>query len=182
MSRLKNNLRIYSVTLRANINYQIFADERAKKKFLDTVLRVKVKSKEYMEIFAFCVMDAEACLLVAALEDRQLDQMIHAIGEKMKAHILQVYKGQAVRLEGTYVDCGHLTLQQMIEKCRCIHAIPVEQHYVRCMEDYWWSSYKDYIQKYRTGLVCPETLLRVLSTDNEEAIQKFVRYHKYRYI
>ncbi|MCC5468419.1 hypothetical protein [Pelosinus baikalensis] len=57
---------------------------------------------------------------------------------------------------------------------RYIHQNPVKAGLVKCVEEYKWSSFHEYINQ--ADLIDVDFLLEMMSDETEKAIQKFIKY------
>ena len=144
-ARERSNTGIYHVMLRGIDKRNIFLDEEDRMKFIESVLKAKRKGK--FRIYGYCLMDNHIHMLIK--EDEE-------IGMSMK-RITVGYVGWHNR---KYERTGHLFqnryMSEPVEKegyllivLRYIHQNPVKAGIVNKVEDYKWSSYKEYYNNYR---------------------------------
>ncbi len=150
------------------------ADERAKKQFLDQLL--KLQGRGGFRIYAFCLLDAETHFLLEIPEDGDFERTVAGIAKKLKESV-QLYGPDAKREPSVWKKkispCSH---SDILEYCCRIHLLAAR--YAERIQDYWWSSYVDYRHRNITGLVATEAVLHILDSEPRRALQKFVQYHE----
>ena len=143
-ARQRSNTGIYHVMIRGIDKRDIFLDEEDRTKFIECLLKAKGKGK--FKIYGYCLMDNHIHMLIK--EDEE-------IGKSMK-RITVGYVGWHNR---KYERTGHLFqnryMSEPVEKegyllivLRYIHQNPVKAGIVNKVEDYKWSSYKEYYNDY----------------------------------
>lgn len=150
------------------------ADERVKKQFLNRLLRIREKVR--FRVYAFCILDQEAHFLLHPLKDSGIGQTSDAMAQELQESYLSLYpcgKEEVETVSKRMVFCGS---EDTLKYCCYIHMLA--RGYAERIQDYWWSSYSEYLHKNVTGLVETETVLRTLDTNPHRALQKFVQYHK----
>ena len=157
---------------------QPFADERDKKKFLDLVEEQK-KEKE-LDIFAFCVTDEECHFLVLGDSEGKLAEAADAVVKNFAAHYSAHHKGEEVQLVRKNKSRKLMDHEELIESCRRIHMIAIEQKLALKPEDYWWSSLGEYRRSYPIweSVVNPHFVLDYLDGNRTRALGKFLKLHR----
>ena len=157
---------------------QPFADERDKKKFLDLVEEQK-KEKE-LDIFAFCVTDEECHFLVLGDSERKLAEAADAVVKNFAAHYSAHHKGEEVQLVRKNKSRELMDHEELIESCRRIHMIAIEQKLALKPEDYWWSSLGEYrkLPPRQRDMVNTGVILKYLDRNRNRALGKFLKLHR----
>ena len=154
----------------------ILADERNKKKLLDTVFHIYQENRWRM--YAFCVTDdsahfmaeAETYQAVRRETGRACDEFFQRCGEKIP-RIGGIMRGFAAANTGSWI------LRGKPPACsRYIHRLPLEEGYAARPEDYWWSSYNTYAGNYEWEQVDCRMVLQFFSLNPEKARKKLVFY------
>lgn len=164
----------YYVVLKSRRKTRWLADERVKKQFLNHLL--KVRKKASFRVYAFCILDGEAQFLLSIPAGRSIRKVTSQISRALlKSYLAQYPEGkeEASVISECLSDCSYAVI---LEYCCRIHLSA--SGYAEEMQDYWWSSYVEYLHKNITGLVETETVLRALDAEPRRALQKFVQYHK----
>ena len=157
---------------------QPFADERDKKKFLDLV--EKPKKEKDLDIFAFCVTDEECHFLVAGDSEGKLVEAAEAVVKNFAAYYGANHEGDAVQLVRENKSRKLVDYEELIESCRRIHMIAVEQKLVLKLEDYWWSSFGEYRKRppRQRDMVNTSVILKYLDRNRNRALGKFLKLHR----
>lgn len=191
MAHLDTNKHIYYYVLQGNSN--ILSDERDKKKLLDMILSVR-RERDF-ELYAFCLTDEEVFLLTGAKRQATLDRAVRVISAEYAAYYVDKHihakttahsgvKSAAARqdrkryrLETVWKErLNHI--QEVRDKCRAIHWIPVEKGYAGRIRDYWWSSYRSYLGYYEWKNLDMLPLLQLFAPEPEKARRQLRRFHE----
>ena len=154
-----------------------FADERNKKKLLDTVLATQ--DQEKWCIYAFCITDDKAYFLMGVNEEQNfllgLQKITEQFTQYSNANRNRFWQAE-VPVLSFYIEELY-SAEDLVVYCRKVHHVPLEKGYVEHLADYWWSSYITYIGIYAWEMVEEGTLLLHFSPDEELARRKFRQYH-----
>ncbi|MDO4297005.1 MAG: hypothetical protein Q4C59_00845 [Lachnospiraceae bacterium] len=191
MAHLDTNRHIYYYVLQGNSN--ILSDERDKKKLLDIILSVR-RERDF-ELYAFCLTDEEVFLLTGAKRQAKLDRAVRVISAEYAAYYVDkhIYAKNAaysgVKSAATLQDrrvygletvwkerLNHM--QEVRDKCRAIHCIPVERGYAGRIRDYWWSSYRSYLGYYEWKDLDMLPMLQLFAPEPEKARRQLRRFHE----
>lgn len=169
-ARIYSETGIYHIMLRGNEKRKIFLDDEDRKRFVYTLF--EKASEEKSNIYAYCLMDNHVHLLlyehsanIARLMKRINVSFVYYFNKKYKrvGHLFQDrYKSEIVDNE-----------YYLLAAVRYIHNNPVKAGIVSCPEQYWWSSYCDYIYKKRNEIIV-DKVLNLFSENNAEAIKQFI--------
>nr|WP_093315079.1 transposase [Tindallia californiensis] len=170
--RKKSRTGIYHVMLRGINGQIIFEDREDSIKLLETIKSYRDESG--YEIYGYCLMNNHIHLLIKEGRE-ELGTVFRRIGAKYvywynrkysrRGHLFQDrYKSEVIE------DDGYL-----LTVLRYIHQNPLKAGIVKNIEQYPWSSYKEYISK--KDICETEFPLRVFSKDSKKAISLFKSYH-----
>lgn len=173
--RLKSETGIYHVVLRGINKQTIFEDEEDHEIFLQTLDQYKQKSG--YKLLAYCLMGNHVHLLMKT-EDETLGQCFKRIGASyvywynMKyyrvGHLFQDrYKSEAVETD----DYFKVVI-------RYIHRNPLKAGMVSRLEDYPWSSYREYLGLNDTHHVNKDFVLKRFNEVQAEAIKDFRAFNE----
>ena len=141
-ARKKSKTEQYHVMLRGINQQQIFLDDEDCEKFIEVLQASKTAS--CFELYAYCLMGNHIHLLLKTIGE-ELDQIFKRIG----ARYVYWYNWK-------YRRVGHLFQDRFKSECieddmyflsvlRYIHQNPVKAGLCDTIEEYRWSSYKEYI-------------------------------------
>ena len=170
-ARVKSETGIYHIMLRGINKQNIFEDEEDKLRFIDTLGYYKEKS--HYVIYGYCLMDNHVHLLI-----QEMDDPISKIIKRISSSYVYWYNKK-------YKRCGHLfqerfkseaieTEAYLLTVLRYIHKNPVKAGVVKSEEEYFWSSYYDYIGN--QGITNVDFILRIFSNNKIEAVNLFKKY------
>lgn len=155
------------------INRQdIFEDDEDVERLLETIKKYKEVSK--FNIFAYCIMSNHIHMLVREKE------------ESISNTIKRISSSYVFWYNKKYERCGHLLQERFKSEAvesdeyfmtvlRYIHQNPVKAGITKNMQDYRWSSYKEYIEKAET--VDIDFVLDMFSTDRKKAVELFRNFN-----
>ena len=168
MARKRSESGIYHVILRGINRQEIFYDETDYRYFID-VLR-EIKSGEAYELHAYCLMGNHVHLLIQE-KTKDLISVMKRLGiryafwynkrYKRVGHVFQ----DRYRSEPVEDDAYFLTV------ARYIHQNPLKAGLVQTMEQYPWSSYREYCSKQSMGVADCRLLFGMF-----DGIEAFKRY------
>lgn len=167
-----NDSKIYHLILKGVNSQEIFFEDSDRLKLLD--LLKQTKEMYPYDIYAYVLMDNHIHLIVFDEQDN-LSQIMHKI--------CTIY---AIYFNKKYERTGHLFQDRFKSKCvnteiyllnlqRYIHKNPQKDGICK-MENYRWSSYKEYIGIAR--IVNTKFILDIFSEDRKKAVERFINYNK----
>lgn len=170
-ARLKSETGIYHIMLRGINKQNIFEDQEDKLRFIDALGYYKEKS--HYVIYGYCLMDNHVHLLI-----QELDDPISKIIKRISSSYVYWYNKK-------YKRCGHLfqerfkseaieTEAYLLTVLKYIHKNPVKAGVVKSEEEYFWSSYHDYIGN--KGITNIDFILKNFSNNKIEAVNLFKKY------
>lgn len=170
-ARERSNTGIYHVMLRGINKQTIFEDNEDRIRFLDTLARYKDDC--LLELYSYCLMGNHVHLLM-----KEIVEPISKIIKRICSSYVYWYNAK-------YKRCGHLFQERFKSEAveidsyfltvlRYIHQNPVKAKIVKTVEEYKWSSYKEYIEK--PTLVSVDLGLNYFSADRLKAVSLFIEF------
>ena len=150
------------------------ADECVKKRFLNQLL--KEREKISFRVYAFCILDKEAHFLVNIPAYGDIRRTAAKMSQGLQKSYLRQYPQGKEKVSVSRKHLSPCSLATVLEYCCNIHLLA--RGYAGKIQDYWWSSYSEYLRKNVTGLVETEPILQVLDAEPRRALQKFIQYHE----
>jgi REP element-mobilizing transposase RayT len=171
-ARKKSETGIYHIIMRGINRQTIFEDEKDYAKFIQVIMRYKEESG--YKIYAYCLMGNHVHLLLK-IGIEPLEQVMRRIcgsyvyWYNMKYQRIGNLFQDRFRSEPVENDSYFLIVQ------RYIHQNPLKAGLVEYIEQYKWSSYKDYLK--RSEFVDVNFLLGMFNINREMAINSFHRFN-----
>ncbi|KFD41943.1 transposase [Peptococcaceae bacterium SCADC1_2_3] len=171
-ARKKSESEIYHIIMRGINRQSIFEDEEDYVKFIQVIQKYKMQSG--YKIYAYCLMGNHVHLLLkTGIEP--LEQVMRRICgsyvywynwkyQRIGNLFQDRFKSEPVENESYFVIVQ-----------RYIHQNPLKARLVGSIEQYKWSSFKEYINK--TKFVDADYLLKLFNNDREEAIKGFYQFN-----
>lgn len=166
-----SNTGIYHIMLRGINRQTIFEDNEDMIRFLDTLARYKDDC--LLELYSYCLMGNHVHLLM-----KETAEPISKIIKRICSSYVYWYNKR-------YERCGHLfqerfrsevveTDSYFLTVIRYIHQNPVKAKIVKTVEEYKWSSYKEYIEG--PTFVSVDLGLSYFSKDRSRAVSLFTEF------
>jgi len=172
-ARIYSETGIYHIMMRGNEKRKIFLDDEDRRRFIYTLF--EKASEEKSDIYAYCLMDNHVHLLlredgvnIARLMKRINVSFVYYFNKKYKRvrHLFQDrYKSEVVDNE-----------DYLLAAVRYIHNNPVKAGIVRSPEEYWWSSYYDYINTKKRNELITDKILNIFSKNIAVAVKQFIDF------
>ena len=128
---------------------RVFPDDNSKGYFLSSLKKAKEKTAVF--IFAFCVMDNHAHILLQADLMEELSKFMHFANAEYARYYNSVNTRVGYVFRNRFKSEIISDVKYLINCLAYIHNNPVKANIVRNAEDYKYSSYGNYLQK--TGIV-----------------------------
>lgn len=171
--REKSNSGIYHVMLRGINRQTLFEDDEDRQRFIDTMGYYKTISG--YSLYGYCLMDNHVHLLI-----REMDENISMGIKRISSSFVYWYNQK-------YNRCGHLFQERyksevvdnegyFLTVLRYIHQNPIKAGIAKDMEQYPWSSYREYIGI--ASITDIDFALEIFSTDRAKAIELFKKNSK----
>jgi len=172
-ARTQSKSNVYHIMLRGINRTDIFLDEDDKNRFIDTIIRFKEKSK--YEIYAYCLMDNHIHLLIKELEE-PINVTMKRIGVSYAYYFNRKYKRIGHLFQDRYLSETIEDDAYILAAVRYIHNNPVKAKMVKSINDYKWSSYREYLSEAK--LIKKDEILGMFAKDEERAVDLFKQYSK----
>ncbi|MBM7615041.1 transposase [Alkaliphilus hydrothermalis] len=169
--REKSKTGIYHIILRGINRQNIFEDEEDQLEFLKTLRKYKVLCGYQM--YGYCLMTNHVHLLIKEID------------ESISNSIKRICGSYAYWYNNKYDRVGHLFQerfksevvkddQYLLTVLRYIHQNPSKAGLIKNIEEYDWSSYKEFIGD--SQVVDIDLVLSLFSKDKDDAIHMFKEY------
>lgn len=156
------------------INRQsIFEDQEDYEKFMETIKHYKEISR--YEIYAYCLMGNHVHLLLKTGEE-PLEQIMRRICGSYVYWYNWKYKRIGNLFQDRFKSEAVENDEYLITVQRYIHQNPLKAGLVSKIEEYKWSSYREYVDK--PIVVQPDFLLKMYDDDQEKALKSFMQFNK----
>ena len=171
--RKKSGSGVYHIVLRGINRQVIFSNDEDRKRFIFTIKRYK-SICEY-NIFAYCIMDNHIHLLLKVGKE-PLEQIIR----RLAGSFVHWYNDKYERIGNLFQDRFKSEPVEddnyMLTVVRYIHQNPLKAGMVENIEDYYWSSYNDYLNG--NGISDTEFILNIFSRNKKSAIAQFINFNQ----
>ncbi|MBU5676155.1 transposase [Alkaliphilus sp. MSJ-5] len=144
-ARKRSNTGIYHVMLRGIDKRDIFLDDEDRKKFIENVIRAKEAGG--FEIYGYCLMDNHIHMLIK--EDEEIGISIKRITVGYIGWHNNKYERTGHLFQNRYKSEPVETENYLITVLRYIHQNPVKARIIDKLENYNWSSHKEYLLTYQ---------------------------------
>ncbi len=104
-----------------------------------------VGAKKLVEIICYCLMPNHFHLLIRQLQDRGVSTYLSQVSNSYTKYFNTKYKRVGALFQGAFKAVRVETDEQFIHLSRYIHLNPVVSGIAEKLDDYQWSSYKEYI-------------------------------------
>lgn len=144
-ARKRDEKGIHHVVVQGKRLENIFGKETEKELYLETLLQYKAKTG--VKLYAFCILDNHVHLVLQETKDESVSAFMRRVGVRFSYWYRQRYDlptGERL-FRGRYLSEPLRTEEAVLEVVRYIHKEPVKQGLVLNMEDYYWSSYRLYL-------------------------------------
>lgn len=162
---------LYHVMVRGNNGETVFEMEKEKQEYINIIK--KYKEKYRFKIYAYCIMDNHAHLLIE-VEKMPLSKIMQGIQQAFT----QKYNKKNNRTGHVFQQRYKSVLCQKDEYLyaliKYIHFNPIKAKVAETL-DYKWSSHKEYLN-YENNLVNIESILSLFSTKKKDAIKEYKKY------
>ena len=144
--------------------------------FLDILLNA-IKNKS-VRVYAYCVLDETGYILMSAKTEQIMSEIMDRVREDFAVCYNKRFPGSSAAFEYEFQWLELCKSEQLIQACIELHLLPVRHGYAKQEQDYWWSSLKEYMLKYRSGIIYPEILLKRLDLNARGAVRKMKTLHR----
>jgi len=173
--RIKSETGIYHVVLRGNNKQTIFEDEEDNEMFLLTLDQYKEKSG--YKLLAYCLMGNHIHLLMKT-EDESLGQCFKRIGASYVYWYNMKYYRVGHLFQDRYKSEAVETDEYLRAVIRYIHWNPLKARMTEKLEDYNWSSYRQYLGLCDEQHVDKDFVLALFNEDKNQAVVAFKLFNE----
>ncbi len=166
-AREKSRTGIYHVMLRGINKQQIFEDQEDYYKFLEVINDYKTISG--FEIYAYCLMGNHVHLLIKIVKE-PIEQIFKRIGGKFVYWYNIKYQRVGHLFQDRFKSEPVETTDYFLTVIRYIHQNPVKAGLCKDIEDYPYSSYKEYVSEGK--IVDKEFVLKMRD------LERFIAFNK----
>lgn len=166
--RLKSQSGIYHIMLRGINRQTIFEDDGDRYRFLSTI-RDQVEENSYI-IHGYCLMGNHVHLLMEELDD-DISLAVAKIGASYVYWYNKKYQRVGHLFQGRFKS-------EVVENdnyfkivLRYIHNNPIKAGLCKNLQEYQWSSYREYIEK--PTIIDADFCLELFSSDRQKSIKLF---------
>lgn len=168
--------KIYHVMIRGNEKKNIFLEDEDKKRFIEIVNEKNEKRK--FVIYAYCLMDNHVHFLINEGAD-VIGRIMQRINISYAYYFNKKYNRIGHLFQDRFKSEGIENDAYLLSVVRYIHNNPVKAGMVKNIEEYKWSSYRNYIAiRSPNSLIDKSFILKIFSEDIEKAIGLFIDYSK----
>jgi len=167
-ARKKSQTGTYHVMLRAINGQKIFFDNEDYERLIDTLGRYKEVCK--YDIYAYCLMSNHVHILIKEGKE-DLGKIFRRVGPSFVYWYNEKYKRTGHLFQDRYKSEPVEDNRYFITVLRYIHQNPVKAGIVKNIEEYPWSSFKEYLGN--NGMCDTELALSLFSESRKEGIAVF---------
>lgn len=125
--------------------------------------RLKKTSVKQIEILSFCFMPNHYHFLIKQLEDNGISSFIRKVQDSYAKYFNTKYKRTGSLFQSNFKAIRIDDEDQLLHVSRYIHLNPLTSYLIsdiNSLENYTWSSYRDYLRPDQSGLTNPEFILK----------------------
>ena len=170
LARERSTTGIYHIMLRGIDKRDIFLDDEDKIKFLDSLS--KAKEKGNFELYGYCLMDNHVHLLMK--ESEEIGTSIKRITVGYVGWHNKKYERTGHLFQNRFLSESVASDKYLLTVLRYIHQNPIKAYMVNKVEDYSYSSFREYYRCYedKESIIDPELTKDYFKTF--EAFHKFM--------
>jgi putative transposase len=168
-ARSKSHTGIYHIMLRSVNKQSIFIDREDNLRYLDTLLRFKTKSG--YKLYGYCLMGNHIHLLIQEC-DEDISQAMKRIGVSYVYWYNKKYNRVGHLFQDRYKSESVEDDKYLLAVLRYIHQNPLKAKLVKKIDEYQWSSYRDY-QSSHSKMIDFDFILNLFNSNREKAREQF---------
>ncbi len=172
--RIKEMLQYY-VFEKPSIRFSYFlrAPQKEKEKFVEAVSKNNIQNKgKIVNIVAYCIMPTHIHLVLQPLKERGISIFMKNLLDSYTRYFNVKYKRKGPLWEGRFKRVWVGSENQLLHLTRYIHLNPVTAGLVKRPEEWFASSFNEYIEGDRKDKLCRyDALLKI----SPESYKKFVK-------
>lgn len=170
--RQKSSTKVYHVILRGNAKQDIFLEKQDYNKFIKGICNTKEKYQ--YELYAYCLMTNHVHLIIYDKMDN-LSKALQSLTVSYSSYWNKKYERVGHLFQDRFLSKNVETESYLKNLCRYIHHNPYKSGMAE-MEEYPWSSYKEYVTENK--IIDERQILLLFGDCKQEALKKFVMFHK----
>lgn len=161
----------YHVMIRGNNKANIFENQEDKERMLQ-ILK-KIKEKEYFKLYSYCIMNNHAHLVIQD-NDNNISSIMKRLNISYAYYYNTKYNNIGHVFQDRYKSEAVLDDKYLLAVIRYIHRNPFKSGIANNLEEYEYSSYKEYIEK--ENIIETETIKYILGMFSNN-IDLFKEFH-----
>jgi putative transposase len=175
--RKYSQTQIYHIMVRGNSGRDIFLDDGDRKKFLKTLSLKKMQSE--FKLYAFCLMKNHFHLCLKEGQEN-VSNIMKRVNTTYAQYFNKKYQVTGHLFQNRFKSEAVENDAYLISLVRYIHQNPIKAGITNSPEEYPWSSCATYFQSDKSSFIFTyvdyEEVLKIFSTDLEQAIEEFKRF------
>jgi REP element-mobilizing transposase RayT len=171
--RIEYDGAFYHVITRGNQRQKIFRDEKDYGKYLEILARYKSQYK--YQLYAYVLMNNHVHLLMET-KDIPLSKIEQGINQSYTICFNKKYKTMGHLFQGRYKAILCDRDAYVLSLIKYIHYNPVRAKAVKQIEDYKWSSHRNYTGRINDAVVDTDLVLRMFSENKSQAKRLYRAY------
>ena len=168
MAREKSATKVYHIILRGNAKQDIFLDNQDYSKFMKEIC--KTKEKYQYELYAFCLMTNHVHLILYD-KNEELSKTLQSLAISYSSYWNRKYERTGHLFQNRFLSKKVETGEYLKNLSRYVHQNPYKSGIAK-MEEYEWSSYREYIEKEK--IINEKQILALFNQSKQELIE----YHE----
>lgn len=162
----------YSRLIKTIRYYQLVGPKPKLSRFLMGSLFKPDTNKKIVEIICYCLMPNHFHFLIKQLKDGGITEFISKLSNSYTKYYNVKYNRVGPLLQGEFKAVLIESDEQLIHVFRYIHLNPIASFLVKDLNQYRWSSYKEYTENDTNAMCNKETILSFFKTPKD--CEKFV--------
>jgi len=174
-AREKSRTGLYHVIFRGVSRQNIFEESNDFEKLIEILKAVKANLG--LQIYAYCLMSNHVHLFVKEKDIGDISKIMHKILTKYAGWFNFKYLRTGILFENRYKSEPVEDERYFLSLIRYIHQNPQKAGMVKKLEEYPWSSYREYVNITKAGITDIDFALDILSDNIKIAIEKFIEFN-----
>ncbi len=163
---------IYHVMMRGNERKNIFENDDDKAKFIDII--VEKNKKDNYSLYAYCIMDNHVHLVIENKKE-ELSRIMKSINTTYAVYYNRNYKRIGHVFQDRFKSEEIKDERHLLAVIRYVHNNPIKANIIKDINEYKWSSYKDYIKNIRKCIDI-DFVLNIFANSREAGLKRFMEY------
>lgn len=172
MARRKSSTKVYHIILRGNAKQDIFLDKQDYCKFVKEICNTKEKYQ--YKLYAYCLMTNHVHLIIYDEYDN-FSKSLQSLTISYSSYWNKKYERVGHLFQNRFLSKNVETGEYLKNLCRYIHQNPSKSRIAK-MEEYKWSSYKEYIKD--SKIIEERQILALFNKNKQDAVRDFIEFHK----